>query len=486
MTQSSAIRLRFAPSPTGEVHLGSARTALYNYLLAQKLGGDFLFRVEDTDQTRYVPGAMDRFFADLHWLGLTWAEGPDLGGPYAPYIQSERTALYREVADQLIRDGHAYRCWCRPERLAEMREAQMAAKLAPKYDRHCLNLTESEQRENKDTPFVVRLKVPEGTTIFTDSIRGEVRIENSVIDDQVLLKSDGFPTYHLAVVVDDHAMQISHVVRGEEWLPSTPKHLMLYAALGWQPPVYAHLPLLLATDRKKLSKRIHGAAVWIATYREQGYLPEALVNYLALLGWNPGSEREFFTLSELAEEFSLERIHKAGAIFDPEKLRFFNAHYLRQLSDEEILRRLRDGNFLGLGLNDLSDEQLHKLIAIHRDRMATLGEFTGLVAPLLELAEYPTEILVFRKSDVERTRKGLELARAALAELADEDWADKEKIQTVLSEIVAKNSLTNGDVFWPVRVALSGQEASAAPAELLWALGPVESMKRLELAIEKL
>lgn len=478
-------RVRFAPSPTGEVHLGSARTALYNYLLAKKTGGKFLLRIEDTDQTRYVPGAMERFFADLKWLGLSWDEGPDIGGSHAPYVQSERTALYREAADRLVASGNAYRCWCTPERLAEMREAQMAAKQPPKYDRHCLSLTEDEQKANTEKPFVVRLKVPVGTTTFVDAIRGEVTFENALVDDQVLLKSDGFPTYHLAAVVDDHAWKITHVIRGEEWLPSTPKHLMLYASFGWEPPIFAHLSLILATDKKKLSKRIHGEAVWLATYRSQGYLPEALVNYLAFLGWNPGTEREFYSLDELAQEFELERVHKAGAIFDAEKLRFFNAHYLRRLTDEQILEQLKDGNFLGLGLADLADDQLVKFITIHRDRMATFGEFTALVAPLVAIDDYAPELLIFRKSDAERTRLGLELALQALSKAPTVTWESRDELQVILTAVIRDNGLTNGDVFWPVRVALSGQAASAAPVELLWALGPVESVKRLELAVGK-
>lgn len=486
-TKSSPIRVRFSPSPTGELHLGSARTALFDHLFAKGNNGIHILRVEDTDQSRYVAGSMDRFLADLAWLGIVFDEGPQGGGEHGPYIQSERTPLYQEAAQQLLGEGHAYKCWCTPERLTQMREAQMAAKQAPRYDRYCLNMSE-EQRvksEESDESFVVRMKIPDGTTVFTDLVRGEVRVENKEIDDQVLLKSDGYPTYHLANIVDDHAMQISHVFRAEEWLPSTPKHIILYQMFGWQPPIFAHLPMVLNKERRKLSKRKDGEMVWISTYRRQGYLPEAMVNYLAFLGWNPGDEREFFTLDELIREFSVERVHPAGAIFDPEKLRFYNAHYLRQLSDEAIVQKLRDGDFLTPELSASHNDLLARWVHILRDRVEILGDFEPNIWSLRHLEDYPAERLIFKKSDLARSEAGLQRVSELFEAASDTVWVSQETLQETLAQAVT-DDLTNGDVFWPTRVALSGLEASPSPTELLWVLGREESLKRLATAREKL
>lgn len=487
MTTVAPVRVRFAPSPTGELHLGGARTALFDFLFARQQGGAHILRIEDTDQARYVPGAMDRFFADLAWLGIEFDEGPQTGGNYAPYTSSERTELYQKAAQELLENGHAYRCWCTPERLEKMRADQMAAKQPPRYDRHCLNLTnhELEVMSHEKRRFVVRMKVPEGVTTFTDLVRGEITVNNKEIDDQVLLKSDGFPTYHLAATIDDHLMAITHVLRSEEWLPSTPKHLILYQMFGWQPPKFAHLPLILNKERRKLSKRKDGEAVWIATYRNQGYLPEAMVNYLALLGWNPGTEQEFFTLDELIKVFSLDRAQSAGAIFDPEKLKFMNAHYLRQLTNELIVEKLRAGDFLFPDLSAQDNRLLAKWVAISRDRMQILSEFEQLVWPIVHLGDYPAERLIFKKSDRERTKEGLTTVYRLLTAAAAETWQSIESLQTVLESAVS-DDLTNGDVFWPTRVALSGQEASPSPAELLWVLGQKTALERVERAIQKL
>lgn len=480
------VRLRFAPSPTGEVHLGSARTALFDYLFARQHGGVHVLRIEDTDQARYVPGAMERFFEDLAWLGIEFDESPQKGGPFSPYISSERKEIYQTHARILLDRGFAYKCWCTPERLSRMRETQIAAKQAPRYDRHCLNLPAAERlaNETQDIPYVVRMKIPPGQTKFVDLVRGEVVIDNGEIDDQVLLKSDGFPTYHLAATVDDHLMNITHVLRTEEWLPSTPKHLILYAMLSWAPPLFAHLPLVLNKERRKLSKRRDGEAVWIGTYRRQGYLPEAMVNYLAFMGWNPGDEREFFTLDELVNEFSIERVHSAGAIFDLDKLRFMNAHYLRKMSDSQLVKKLHAGNFLSVH-NDLPADQLAKWVRVFRDRCQTLGEFEPQISQLITLQDYPADRLIFRKSDLNRTRAGLDFAGAILTETPETVWDSTEALQKMLEQFDTVK-LTVGDVFWPVRVALSGLEASPSPAELLWVLGKGESLRRLRLALNKI
>ncbi len=319
---TALVRVRFAPSPTGYVHLGSLRTALYCYLFARHHGGVNILRIEDTDRTRYVEGAIENLLRTMEWAGITFDEGPITGGAFAPYVQSERTELYRKHADELIALGKAYPCFCTPERLDQVRKAQQAASIPPMYDRLCRNLTkeEADKRIASGEAHVVRMRVPIGEVVrFHDMIRGDVEFDSKTIDDQVLLKSDGFPTYHLANIVDDHWMQITHVIRAEEWLSSTPKHVLLYDAFGWEAPKFAHLPLLLNADRSKLSKRQGDVAV--EDYREKGYLPEALINFLALMGWNPSATEEIFSIHELIRQFDLERVNKAGAIFESREAR---------------------------------------------------------------------------------------------------------------------------------------------------------------------
>lgn len=331
------VRVRYAPSPTGSVHLGGLRTALYNYLLARKSkSGTFILRVEDTDQKRLVDGAVDQLLSVLKWAGIEADEGPSIGGEYGPYTQSERLPLYKSAAMDLVKKGHAYPCFCSAERLTQLRDLQTRKGLPTVYDRLCANHTVEEQLQRIDdaekasTPYVVRMLVPPGVTNFPDVIRGRVTFANKSLDDQILLKSDGFPTYHLAVVVDDHAMKISHVIRGEEWLGSAPKHVLLYKMFGWQLPVFAHLPLLLKPDGSKLSKRHADAAV--EYYIEQGFSPEALINFVAFLGWNPGTTQEVFSMEELIESFSLPRIQKAGASVNLEKLKWFNQQHVSDVS----------------------------------------------------------------------------------------------------------------------------------------------------------
>ncbi len=334
---ANEVRTRYAPSPTGYLHVGGLRTALYNYLFARAQGGKLLLRVEDTDRTRLVEGAVENFLDVFDWLGIHFDESPKVGGPCAPYVQSERLAMYREATQQLAAAGHAYVCFCTAERLDQVRSDQQARSLPPMYDRHCRSLSTAEvaRRVAAGEPHVWRMAVPDHQTVeIHDLIRGDVNFETATIDDQVLMKSDGFPTYHLANVVDDHHMRISHVIRGEEWLPSTPKHVLLYRFFGWEPPQFAHLPLLLNPDRSKMSKRSGDVAV--EAYRDKGILPAALLNFVALLGWHPQDEREFFSLDELVHEFTLERVNKAGAVFDQAKLKWMNTEYLSKLDDEQM------------------------------------------------------------------------------------------------------------------------------------------------------
>ncbi len=338
----STVRVRFAPSPTGYLHVGGLRTALYNYLFARKNNGTFVLRIEDTDRSRYVDGAVENLLRTLQWSGLEFDEGPGKGGAYGAYVQSERLDVYRKYAEELLAGGNAYYAFDTAEELDTMRKEREKLRLPPKYDRRALKLSPADVKEKiaSGTPFVVRMKTPDNESIgFDDVVRGRVEFDSNLIDDQVLLKSDGYPTYHLANVVDDHLMGITHVIRGEEWLSSTPKHVLLYRFLGWEPPVFAHLPLLLNPDKSKLSKRQGDVAV--EEYRQKGYLPEALDNFVAFLGWNPGDEREIFSLEDLVKEFSLERVGKSGAVFNVEKLNWLNSQHLRRMSDNAILDAVR-------------------------------------------------------------------------------------------------------------------------------------------------
>ena len=368
-------RVRFAPSPTGYLHVGGLRTALYNYLFAKHNNGTFILRIEDTDRTRLVEGAVENLIDTLKWAGLEYDEGPFVGGNYGPYIQSERLDIYKKYVDELIKSGKAYYCFCSSERLEKIREEQQQQKLQPKYDKHCLKLSEEEikQKIANGESYVVRLNVqPDEIIKIEDVIRGTVEFNSNIVDDQVLLKSDGFPTYHLANVVDDHLMKITHVIRGEEWLSSTPKHALLYDYFGWERPIFAHLPLLLNLDRKKLSKRQSDVAV--EDFRDKGFLKEALVNFVALLGWTAGDDVEFYYMDELINKFSLERVNKSGAVFDLDKLTWLNAEHLRKKNNEQIITLIRKYDEQNKVTKDYSDEYLSKVVDCMRERISFVHE----------------------------------------------------------------------------------------------------------------
>ncbi len=473
------VRVRFAPSPTGELHLGGARTALYNYLLAKQTGGTMVLRIEDTDQKRYVEGSMDRFMDDLAWLGINVDEGPEQGGPYAPYIQSERAERHREVAHELVARGAAYyEFGGSADGGARTDDEYRSGRTAYRGSARDADPADAKPRIDAGEPFVVRLKVPlKGSVTVSDLVRGEVSFDLASVDDAVLLKSDGMATYHLAAMVDDHDMAITHVLRSEEWLPSTPKHLLVFQAMAWEPPQFAHLPLLLADDRKKLSKRLHGAAVWIRTYRDEGYLPAALVNYLALLGWNPGGNDELFDRAGLVERFSLERVHKAGAAVDPVKLDAFQRHYVQALPTEELIAVVRP-----FAPDGIDDALLGRLAAVAQGRLGKLSGFAEQVGYFLELPALDPSLLVFKKSTPEATARGLAAALERLRAADNNTWQEESLLAELLDQVVADHRLANGDVFWPVRVALTGQERSPSPAECLWVLGRAESLRRLEAA----
>ena len=448
------IRVRFAPSPTGYLHVGGLRTALYNYLFARGQGGTFILRVEDTDRTRLVEGAVENLIRTLGWAGLDFDEGPGREGDCGPYVQSERLEIYRTHAEQLLAAGKAYRCFCSAEMLEEQRRLQTVEKRAPMYEQRCRTIPhqESEQRAADGETCTIRMKVPLlGELAFHDEIRGEVRVGVSVIDDQVLMKSDGYPTYHLANVVDDHFMRISHVIRGEEWLPSTPKHLLIYDFFGWEPPRFAHLPLLLNPDRSKLSKRQGDVAV--EDFREKGYLSEALVNFVALLGWNTSDTRELFTLPELTSAFSLDRVSKSGAVFDIDKLRWFNAQYLRALPAAALAALC--GPLLGAAGFDVADSgRLEAVCAAVVSHLTTPGD-------IVEAGRifYEAQVTV-EEGDARDAlaAPGAQQVLATFARLAEaiSPWT-REAVKECIAAVQREAGVKGKALFMPIRAALTGR-----------------------------
>jgi glutamyl-tRNA synthetase len=480
------VRVRFAPSPTGYLHIGGARTAIYDWLLARKTGGRFVLRIEDTDRNRLVPDSLDDIMTSLRWLGVEWDEGPGPGGEYGPYFQSERLELYHEYAQQLIAAGKAYPCYCSGERLQELRQTQEKTKEKVGYDRHCRNLTPAEQAklEASGAKKVIRFKTPlEGQTIVKDRIRGEMRFENNTLEDLVLVKSDGFPTYHFANVVDDHLMGITHVLRGDEWIASTPIHVLLYQAFGWEPPQFAHLSIFLAPDGKgKLSKR-HGATS-VKEYREQGYLPEALFNCLLFLGWNPGTEQELFSKEEAVAQFNLERVNASPVRFSFEKLLWFNGIYLRSLTAEDLAGRclpfLQKAGLLPDPCPPKRMAYLVGLMPLVRERLKLLTdvvEWTGFFLKE-EMEVPPREALIPKKLDQTQTIRVLEAALAALSAVTKQFAASD--LEPVLHALPEQLGLKMGKVFMPLRVAVSGRTATPGMYEMLAALGKERVLERIE------
>ena len=489
---SSNFRVRFAPSPTGEPHVGNIRTAIFDWLLAQRHGGEFIVRVEDTDRARAVDGAVEVIMEALDWLGLQWDEGPDVGGKYAPYKQSERLELYSGHAETLVRSGFAYKCYCSPERLDAVRKSRSKQQNATGYDRHCRDLSHDERsRREADTEAkgdspVIRFKMPlEGTTTVDDLVRGEVTFENRLVDDFVMLKSDGYPTYHLAHLIDDHEMQITHVLRGEEWLPSVPRHLQLYKALGWQPPLFAHLPIILAPDRSKLSKR-HGATS-LLDYREMGYLPHTMVNFLTLLGWSLDDKTELFSTQTLIENFSIERVSKAGAIFNNDKLDWMNGHYIREMSAGDLADALLDfwTAFPPPEIPSLPSRELAlKIVPLVQERLKTLRDAAPLVAFLFkDEIEYDADDLVQRRMDGDSTRRCLE---AALDSLDSLDSFDAASIEALLRGMVKELDVKAGQLFGSLRVATTGQRIAPPLFESLEVLGRERSLELIAKARDRL
>ncbi|MBZ4671338.1 MAG: glutamyl-tRNA synthetase [Clostridiales bacterium] len=481
---SKKVRTRFAPSPTGYMHIGNLRTALYAYLIAKKNGGDFILRIEDTDQTRYVEGAVELIYRTLKRTGLLWDEGPDVGGPCGPYIQSQRMGMFREYAQKLIDSGHAYYCFCDKERLEEVRKIQEASRIPPMYDRHCRNLSPEEVKAKLDAgvPYVIRQKIPlEGTTTFHDELYGDITVENSTLDDQILIKADGMPTYNFANVVDDHTMGITHVVRGNEYLSSTPKYNLLYEAFGWEPPIYIHVEHIMKNSKEKLSKRNGDAS--FEDLIEKGFLTEAVLNYIALLGWSPKGENEIFSLDELIKEFDIDGLSKSPAIFDPVKLRAINAEYIRRLPPEKFLEYAEPYIRQSVKREDVNIRIIAETL---QPRTEIFTEIPEQVDFIDALPEYSTELYRNKKMKTDEATSLIALKEVLPVMQALDDWSI-DGIHAKLFELVEKLGVKNGYVLWPVRVALSGKERTPGGAiEIAAILGKEESLKRINKGIELL
>ncbi len=496
-------RTRFAPSPTGFVHIGSLRTALFSFLFTKKNNGSLVLRIEDTDQNRKVEGAVENLLKVMGEMGIIFDEGFYLTpegelkerGEFGPYLQSQRLDTYRKHAQELVENKKAYYCFCSEQRLDELRKEQTALKKPPMYDRHCRNLFEDEiklklteiKAQGKNP--VIRFAMPdEGRTVIHDLIYGDITYEHKLLDDQVIVKSDGFPTYHLAVVVDDHYMQISHVIRGDEWIPSTPKHILIYQALGWQPTQFAHIPLILNPDKSKLSKRQGDVAV--EDFLTKGYLKEALINFVAFLGWNPKTEQEIFSLNELVEQFDLAKINKSGAIFDINKLDWINALYIKNKSTGELTKLLKPyWQTAGVDITQFKPEFISAIINLEKERLKKLSEIGEGTKHYFTTPNYAPALLVWKKSTAEDAKNKLLELKDFLANLPDEKFTRAE-IETAVKNFIVEKQFDNGSVLWPLRVALTGMEKSPGPfdvtAILFLGYGKTEILARLEKAVQLL
>ena len=485
-----SVRVRYAPSPTGLQHIGGVRTALFNYFFARSMGGTFILRVEDTYRERYHEEALQDLYDTFSWLGIEWDEGPDRGGDYGPYVQSERFELYRKYAARLVESGYAYYCYCSSERLDDLREEQKKNKKGQGYDRRCRNLTPEQQEEYRQQGIkpVVRFKVPlEGTTVFSDILLGEMKKKNKDIPpDPVLLKSDGFPTYHLANVVDDHLMGITHIMRAQEWIPSGPLHILLYKAFGWEIPRYCHLPMVMGKDGQKLSKR-HGATS-VIEFRRQGYLPDALINYISLLGWAYDDKREFFSKKEFEELFTLEKLNKAPAVFDYKKLEWFNGQYIREKEDSELIASvlpylIKDG----IVSDPPSKEQsaiIEKMMPLMKERLHLLKDISDLSRFLLQDIEaYELEDVIPKKLDPAKTIEILKAGRPLIASFQEHG---EEETEELLRQKAEELEVKLGAMLMPVRVAITGTRTSPPLFGSIRLLGMEKTLKRIDRVISLL
>ncbi len=480
---NNEIRLRFAPSPTGFLHIGNLRTAFFGYLLAKSRGGKFILRIEDTDNKREVEGAVESLLDVLHWIGIELDEGPgNIGGNYGPYIQSQRLGIYKEQIDKLLSADKAYPCFCSEERLTKMREDQIAAKKAPGYDRCCRSLSKEDVAAKiaAGEKYVIRQKMPlEGEVKVYDELRGEIIFKASELDDHVLIKSNGVPTYQFASVVDDHLMEISHVTRGDEWLGSFPKNILLYEAFGWQAPKFIHLPLLLNKTGGKLSKR--QGDVFVEEYRNKGYLKEAIINFCALLGWHPKGDQEILSLEELKNIFNVDGLGASPAVFDIEKLDYYNAYYLRQKEAAELIPMIKP-YLIEAGL-DVNDLRLEKFILLTKDRLKKLSDVPEAISFFYNLPEYEESLLAWKGMEISEAKENLKEVLSKLESFSDGNWS-KERLETeMLAWVKEEKEGKNGNYLWPMRVALSGLKNSPSPFEIAWALGKEETLARIKKAL---
>ena len=478
------VRVRFAPSPTGLPHIGNIRTALFNWLFARHHGGKFIVRVEDTDQARLVPGSVEAMLEGLRWLDIDWDEGPEVGGSYGPYFQSERLGIYRELAERLVSQGNAYHCYCSQERRDD--SAQRDRRTSASSDCHCRGLSQAEisKLQSERDSGVIRFAMPkEGVTRVNDLIWGEVEWRNETQNDFVIMKSDGFPTYHLAVVADDHLMAISHVMRAEEWLPSTPRHLQIIEALGFEPPQFAHLPMIMGPDRAKLSKR-HGATA-IGEYEHDGYLPEAMRNFMVLLGWSLDDKTEVMPTQMVIDNFTLDRITKSAAIFDQEKLLWMNGMYIRELTAEQLAARMMP--FLERDLPEdllpVDQDYLRRIAPLLQERVKRLDESAGMTSYFFRADEhFDTQSLVQKGMDREVTLSAL---KTALDELNATDEFQHEKLEQVLNAAGERLSLSRRQFFGVLRVAATGRAVSPPLFEMMEVMGKDRTVSRMKIAVER-
>ena len=475
------IRTRFAPSPTGYMHIGNLRTALYEYLIAKANDGKFILRIEDTDQERFVDGAVDVIYKTLKMANMVHDEGPDVGGDYGPYVQSERKNNYLDYAKELVEKGEAYYCFCTKERLDAMRSE--SEETAAKYDRHCLNLSKEEIEENlkNNVPFVIRQKIKEGSTTFNDEVYGSITVDNADMEDQILIKSDLLPTYNFANVIDDHLMGITHVIRGSEYLSSTPKYNLLYEAFGWEIPTYIHVPPVMKNATEKLSKRNGDAS--FQDLIAKGYLPEAIVNYIALLGWAPSDNQEIFTMDELIKAFDVKGLSKSPAIFDIAKLTWMNGEYIKKLDDDKFFEMAEDILKNSIKRDDID---LKTVAGYVKTRIGTLNDITEMVDFINAVPEYDNSLYVHKKmkTNEEIALDGLKKVLPVLEKV--ENW-DNDTIYETMVEVAKENELKNSQIVWPVRTALSGQPTSPCGAsELAVLLGKEDTLNRIKAGIEKL
>ena len=475
------VRVRYAPSPTGFAHIGNIRTAMYDWLLAKKCGGTFILRIEDTDQARLVPGSLEEIMESLRWLGMQWDEGPEVGGPFGPYFQSQRLDQYAGYAETMLQRGDAYRCFCTSDRLTEMRKGQEARKLPTGYDRCCLDLraADAEEKLQAGIPSVIRFKVPrDGQTTFTDMIRGDIAFDNMLLDDFVIIKSDGYPTYHFAMLIDDHLMEITHAIRGEEWISSTPKHVLLYKAMGWSPPKWIHPTLILGPDKSKLSKR-HGAVRFL-DYREKGFLPEAMINFVTMLGWSSGDDQELFSVGELIDRFSIEGLVDHPAVFDTTKLEWMNGVYIRNADVNRIidlcLPFLRDAGLVSDSPSPDEMEYISSVISLEKDKLKTLAQ-------VVEKTDF------FFQNSPSYDEKGMSkwllkdyvpsLLRKLIGIIEDIDTLTIGKSEEAIGFAGDALGVSGGMVIHPVRMAVTGRTVGPGLFETMAVLGRERVLYRL-------